>query len=144
MKTALKENGYPIHFIQRIAKQARVTRNNKPRMILQKCSSNTVCEKPVRNIKRILHRLDIKTAFRLYRTLRNILFHPKDRLPPIKKREVVYQITCKTCTNGLYRHIYGQTLGHRLKEHQQGWGADCSWLWGAELDGVLSVWSKAV
>ncbi len=69
VKTALKENGYPIHFIKRIDKQAKVIKNNTMKDDITKVTVVLPFVKnSSQNIKRILHCLDI-------------------RLPPIKKKE---------------------------------------------------------
>ena len=51
------------------------------------------------SIKRLLAPLNIRTCFRPHKTLRELLVHPKDHIPDIKKPGVVYNISCKDCDN---------------------------------------------
>ena len=56
-------------------------------------------------IKRILTPFNIKTAFRPYKTLRDMLLHPKDIVAKNQKSGTVYKITCRD-----YEKVYvGQT-----------------------------------
>ncbi len=50
------------------------------------------------------------TAMNPYRTLRNILLHPKDKIEKDNKCNVVYRVTCKNCD----RCYIGET-GRQLK-----------------------------
>ena len=54
--------------------------------------------------------------FCLYRTLSNILVHPKDLVPPDQRKGVVYQIPCADC-DMMYVGQTGHTLQVHRKEH---------------------------
>ena len=70
------------------------------------------------SIKRLLAPLNIRTCFRSHNTLRELLVHPKDHIPDIKKPGVVYSISCKECDNVSVGQT-GRTLEHRMKEHKR-------------------------
>ena len=53
-----------------------------------------------------------------YRTLKQILVHLKDRVPPKQRPGVVYSIPCRTCTK-VYIGQTGHTLETQLKEHRR-------------------------
>ncbi len=120
VKTALKKNGCPIHFIKKIAKQARVTRNTKPRMILQKWQCNTVCEKPVRKYSENFTSPWHQNGFQTIPDTKKYIDSSAGQTSTNKKREVVYQITCKTCTM-VYIGQTGRMLEHRLKNINEHW-----------------------
>ena len=70
------------------------------------------------SIKRLLAPLNIRTCFKPHKTLRELLVHPKDHIPDIKKPGVVYSISCNDC-DSVYVGQTGRTLEHRMKEHKR-------------------------
>ena len=62
--------------------------------------------------------LEIRTCFKPHQTLRQLLVHPKDPIPPMQRPGVVYHVPCAS-----YPEVYigqtGRTLEHRLKEHKR-------------------------
>jgi len=60
----------------------------------------------------------IATANCPYRTLRNILVHPKDKIIDEEKTELIYRISCKNCPSS-YIGETGRKLGLRMKEHRK-------------------------
>ena len=68
-------------------------------------------------IRRILTPLDIHTAFRPMRTLRDILVHVKDPVPPEAKSGTVYRVSCSGCPAS-YVGQTGRTVRDRVKEHK--------------------------
>ena len=50
-------------------------------------------------------------------TLRQILSHPKDPVPILMQRGVIYKIPCSDCSQS-YIGQTGRCLSRRLKEHQ--------------------------
>ena len=68
-------------------------------------------------IRRILTPLDIHTAFRPMRTLRDILVHVKDPVPPEAKSGTVYRVSCSGCPAS-YVGQTGRTVRDRVKEHR--------------------------
>ena len=68
-------------------------------------------------IRRVLAPLNIRTCFKPHRTLRSLLVHVKDPIPPEGRKGVVYQISCSDCPA---THVgqTGRTLEHRIKEHK--------------------------
>ena len=51
-------------------------------------------------------------------TIRSLVVHPKDKLQPDQKAEVVYQILCQQCDKS-YIGETGRTLQERLTEHKR-------------------------
>ena len=70
------------------------------------------------SIRRILTPLEIRTCFRLHRTLRQALVNLKDRISLQQRAGVVYRIPCGTCPR-VYVGQTCRTLDHRLKEHER-------------------------
>ena len=62
--------------------------------------------------------VDIRTCFKPNQTLRQLLVHPKDKIPLSEKTGVVYQVDCSSCGSS-YVGQTGRTLQHRVKEHQR-------------------------
>ena len=116
---ALKQNGYPLRFIQRHSRCSNLPRpveddQSPPRTSLTLPYISGLSEA----IKRILGPLDIKVAFRPHSTLRRQLVHPKDPVPLDQRTGVVYQIPCSECPK-VYIGQSGRTLKQRLSEHRQ-------------------------
>ena len=79
------------------------------------------CSAYIRNLSeaiiRILTPLDIRTALRPMRTLRDILVHVKDPVPPEAKSGTVYCVSCSGCPAS-YVGQTGRTVRDRVKEHK--------------------------
>ena len=58
----------------------------------------------------------IRTCFKPFRTIRDILVHPKDPVSPEKVNGVVYRISCNDCDMA-YVGQTGRTLNHCRTEH---------------------------
>ena len=69
-------------------------------------------------IRRVLTPLSIRTCFKPQTTLKNILTHVKDPVPPEEKTGVVYKVPCSDC-QATYVGQTGRTLLHRIKEHKR-------------------------
>ena len=69
-------------------------------------------------IRRVLKDLDIQTCFTPVSTLRQMLSHPKDPIPTMKKSGVVYRIPCADCGKS-YVGQTGRNLSLRIKEHKK-------------------------
>ena len=114
---ALRTNGYHKNLIQR-------------RSTSQRSETEETMEKPAARvtlpyvqgvseaIRRVLKDLDITTSFRPMTSLRKVLSHPKDPLPPSTRSGVIYQIPCRDCDKS-YIGQTGRTLLQRIKEHQR-------------------------
>ena len=110
-------HGYPKNLIQR-------------RSTSQRSETEETMEKPAARvtlpyvqgvseaIRRVLKDLDITTSFRPMTSLRKVLSHPKDPLPPSTRSGVIYQIPCRDCDKS-YIGQTGRTLLQRIKEHQR-------------------------
>ena len=70
------------------------------------------------SICRVLSHLDIRVAFRPFRTLRQELVHPKDPVPELRRRGVVYTIPCDQCP-WCYVGQTGRSLEKCLGEHHR-------------------------
>ena len=111
---ALKWNGYPKSAIKMSYPQRQQANTNIER------PSATVVLPYIRGlsepIQRILAPLHIRTCFCPYRTLSNILVHPKHPVPPDQRKGIVYRISCADC-DMTYVGQTGRTLQVRRKEH---------------------------
>jgi len=65
-----------------------------------------------------LTRHGIATANRPYRTLRNFVVHPKDKVRDEEKTELIYRVPCKNCSSS-YVGETGRKFGLRIKEHKK-------------------------
>ena len=115
---ALRENGYPLNFIQRHSgnRTSRPVEDDQrpPRTSLTLPYIGGLSE----TIRRFLGPLDTKVAFRPHSALRHQLVHPKDLVPMDQHTGVVYQIPCSECPK-VYVRQSGQTLKHRLTKHRR-------------------------
>ena len=116
---ALKQNGYPLRFIQKHSHCRNLPRpveddQRPPRTSLTLPYIRGLSE----TIRRILGPLDIQVAFRPHSTLKRQLVHPKDPVPMDQRTGAVYQIPCSECPN-VYVGQSGRTLKHRLSEHRR-------------------------
>ena len=60
----------------------------------------------------------LKLAFRPSRTMRQTLVRVKNKIPPEKKKGVVYEVPCQDCGE-VYVGETGRTLKKRISEHKQ-------------------------
>ena len=67
---------------------------------------------------RVLSHLDIRVAFRPFRTLRQELVHPRDFVPELRRNRVVYAIPCNQCPR-CYIGQTGRSLEQCLGEHRR-------------------------
>ena len=70
------------------------------------------------SIKRILFPLGIQVCYKPFQTLKQMLSHPKDPVPDLQRRDVVYKIPCAAC-NSSYIGQTGKKLSQRLDEHRR-------------------------
>jgi len=68
--------------------------------------------------ERILHKYGINTAMKPYRTLRQLLVHPKDQRTVEQTGECVYRIPCHNC-DCTYIGETGRNYGKRQEEHRK-------------------------
>jgi len=70
--------------------------------------------------ERILRKYGINTAMKPYRTLRQLLVHPKDQRTVEQTAECVYRIPCHNCDCKLtYIGETGRNYGKRQEEHRK-------------------------
>ena len=112
---ALKSNGYPAQFIRSQSKPTRRPDTvNRPKATVVLPYVRHISE----TIRRILTPLEIRSCFKPHQTLRQLLVHPKDPIPPMQRPGVVNQVPCASCPE-VYVGQTGRTLEHRLKEHKR-------------------------
>ncbi len=68
-------------------------------------------------VQRVLKKYGVGSSVKPYRTLRQMLVRPKDKIESRDKSEVVYQIPCKNC-NKSYVGETGRKFDIRMKEHK--------------------------
>ena len=73
-----------------------------------------MCEK----LERVCTSLDVRAAFKLARTLKQMLMKLKTCVTDERKRGVVYEVTCRECRK-TYVGKMKRTLRLRLGEHKQ-------------------------
>jgi hypothetical protein len=122
-----KNNGYPKYFIDKDKKSTRTQPNtNFPADLTTRIKLddnktqwrslpyiNGVSEA----VSRQLSKYGIKVAHKPSSTLYTQLVRPKDEIPPLNKKEVVYRIPCSECDT-VYCGQTGKMLCSRLHEHQ--------------------------
>ena len=89
IESALISNGYPRHIISKYNAPSRRREGEErenPKASIVILYVRNLSE----SIRRILTRCNIRTCFKPNTTLRNLLVHPKDRIPSTSKRGVVY------------------------------------------------------
>ena len=86
--TALQENGYPSHLIQKHHTQGRQRQDNSEKPSVRVTLS--YIQVMSKAIRRVLGELDIQTAFKPLSSLRNILSHPKDPISQESRSSVIY------------------------------------------------------
>ena len=121
IESALISNGYPRHIISKYNAPSRRREGEErenPKASIVILYVRNLSE----SIRRILTRYNIRTCFKPNTTLRNLLVHPKDRIPSTSKRGVVYQIPCRDCSE-VYIGQTGRTLEHRIKEHRRAYSS---------------------
>jgi len=69
-------------------------------------------------VTRVYNRYGISTSMRPFKSLRNLLVHPKDKPRQEDVCECVYKIPCRNC-NKTYIGETGRAFGVRLQEHRQ-------------------------
>ena len=107
-------NGYPKNLILRHFNEQKMP--NKPKEEPKTTVVLPYIRHLLEGIRHILSRLNIRTCFKPLRTLRNVLVHPKDRIPMLRQKGVVYRIQCQDCGSSYIGHC---TLEHRVKEHKR-------------------------
>ena len=113
MVEALQSNGYPKGFIQK------QTCRHADRASMQDSEIHAYLTLPYisglsETIRQILSPLSIRVWFRLPRTLKQELVHPKDPVPVSERKGVVYSILCPST----YIGQTGRSLEMRLQEHR--------------------------
>lgn len=76
----------------------------------------TVCQRNCRLIR--IH--NIHTLVKPYRKLRQILAHSKDKIEPDQKRNIIYEIPCRSC-NKTYIGERGRAFSTHTKKMNIGW-----------------------
>ena len=125
IREALKRCGYPEWSVKKVQekmeeKQGKTKRRDKQQH--KEKMKGMVVIPYVKGLSeavtRVFRKHRITTAMRPYRTLRQLLVHPKDKTPKEKTCEVVYRIPCKSC-DAVYIGETGRSLGTRLEEHRK-------------------------
>ena len=114
VQKALEKNGYPATFVQRL-------RLPQPERDEERTARTSVTIKYIhglsQSIRRVLSHLDIRVTFRTFWTLRQELVHPKDPVPELWRKGVVYTIPCDQCPR-CYIGQTGRCLEQRLGKHR--------------------------
>ncbi len=125
---ALKQCGYPKWTITKVKKDIEFKKQQPTAKRVQQKEKNKqtrakgmvvlpYIKGTTEAIQRVLKKHGIGTSVRPHQTLRQLLVHPKDKIEPKYKSEVVYQIPCKNCDKS-YIGETGRKFDIRLKEHK--------------------------
>ena len=115
LQEALEKNGYPATFVQRL----RLPQTDwDERQTARTSVTIPYIHGLSQSISRVLSHLDIRVTFRPFRTLRQELVHPKDPVPELQIKGVVYTIPCDQCPR-CYVGQTGRSLEQRLGEHHR-------------------------
>ena len=113
MQETLEKNGYLAAFVQRL----RLPQTDRDeRKTAQTSITILYIHRLSQLIRRVLSHLDIRVAFRPFRALRQELVHPKDPVPELQRKGVLYTITCNQCPRCNVGRT-GRSLEQRLGEH---------------------------
>ena len=126
MKKVLKQCKYPDWAIQRVEKQLSDKKEGKIKEKKTKSKENVsrgsvtipYISGVTERIRRIMKKRGITTPARPYRTIRQTLVHPKDKVKDEDKCGVVYHVTCLSCSQ-VYIGETGRKLSVRIVEHQK-------------------------
>ena len=88
------------------------------RQTAQTCITIQYIHRLSQSICRVLSHLDIRVTFHPFRTLRQELVQPKDPVPELRRKGVVYTIPCDQCPR-CYVGQTGQSLEQCLGEHHR-------------------------
>ncbi len=113
---ALQQNGYPLGFVHKYSCPRRRMESDDqgPRTTVTLPYISGVSQA----VRRILAPLNIQVMFRPLSTLKHMLVHPKDVVPPDEQKGVVYCVPCEGCPRR-YIGQTGRSLKHRLAEHRR-------------------------
>ena len=120
---ALKQCGYPEWSFAKVKKQmAKPKSKPKTKPTTDSDKSRGYVTLPyiqgvTEPVQRILRSHKISSTVKPHTSLRSILVHPKDKLPPEDKTGVVYEIPCSNCKK-TYIGETGRRFGTRRKEYQ--------------------------
>lgn len=116
---SLVNRGYPKQFIVNTRK--RMQEKKRP-FNKHDYNQGTVCIPYIKgvseSIRRALIPLNIKTTFKPFIKLRNMLSKPKDPIPPDSRSGVVYRLQCRDC-DAVYIGETGRKCCTRFKEHKR-------------------------
>ena len=127
IEQALKTCHYPHWAIQKGAQQVKSkastqTRRKKKQKEQNQESRGVVTLPYVRGvterIQRVMKKHNISTPIKPYVKLRQLLVHPKDKIEPHNKCNVIYEIPCQSC-NKTYIGETGRSFITRQKEHKK-------------------------
>ena len=122
IKQTLKKCGYPDWAVK---SHQKVKKNKVNRRENQQPSRRSRVTLPYvagisEKIRRVLAEHNITSHFKPYNTIRNILVHPKDKLPKEKKPNVIYGIKCgEPKCNETYIGETSQPLAKRMYQHRR-------------------------
>jgi hypothetical protein len=120
VKTALQCCGYPDWTFRQVRNQMESVEKKKKQQDDTSKRSLVVLpyvEKVSELVRRVLQKHKVTVAMRPFRTVRQLLVHPKDRQVKEETTECVYKIPCGNCDKS-YIGETGRKFGVRLNEHR--------------------------
>ena len=126
IRTALQKCGYPKWIFEKVKldqgnKKLRAKKTNKKSASDQSDGGLVVIPYVGRlseATERIFRKYRISTAVKPYKTLRNLLVHPKDKRTIGQTGECVYKIPCHNC-NSAYIGETGRSYAKRQEQHRK-------------------------
>ena len=116
VKETLHQNGYT-QSISSLISAHHLGRTERRRMIVDPMSPFHTFQGVSEAVTRILSNINAQVHMKPFRTLRRILFHPKDRIPD-DKSSVVYKINYHDC-DASYVGETGRALKTRMSKHRR-------------------------
>ena len=125
VRTALQKCGYPKWIFEKVKqdqrnKEVRTKKTNKSTS--DQSDGRMVVIPYVGGLseatERIFRKYGISTAVTSYKTLRNLLVHPKDKRTIGQTGECVYKIPCHKCSS-TYIGVTGRSYAKRQEEHRK-------------------------
>ena len=115
--TVLLSNGYPLSFLQKVAKTRKPNTNEGPMTESKSNAALPYVQGLPEQLRRCLQQQGVRVVFKSETTLRSHLIRPKDPADPTKLDDVVYRIPCEC--GKVYIGETGRPMQERIKEHDR-------------------------
>ena len=116
VKTTLKQNGYPVAFIEKVSSSQQQPRSANKTF---DCTVQIPYRKnTAESIRAVLQKYSIRTVFKVDNTIAKYLVHSKDKISPEDQTDCLYEIRCGNC-DATYIGETSRQLKTRIAEHKR-------------------------